>query len=219
MSVSRSASHCILCLKRPEKTHTLATIVFMHIPSDDSNLHKERPRDTRTPSPRSKEGSASVAHAEKLNGPQFLWQLENEANASRIPKPVIPVVLLGGNSKASPVLSPNKLPSLADDPSSSHKNSWKNGVFLTSLLDAGAVDVLDSPMSRYRLQSVLAQAYRESKRDRSKSSPSFEPLSRKTSWMGTPESKPFSYLRETMVSGLMYRICNPDHPEERIDPR
>ncbi|KAI9722463.1 MAG: 3',5'-cyclic-nucleotide phosphodiesterase [Chrysothrix sp. TS-e1954] len=219
VSVSRSASHCILSLQRPEKTHALATIVFMHIPADGSDLHKERPRDTRTPSPRSKDGSPPVAQAEKLNGPQFLWQLETEANAQRISKPVILVVLLGGTLRASPVTSSDKLLASPMERPSSNDDELKNGVYTTSLLDAGAVDVLQSPLSKHRLQSILAQAYRESKRDRVKSSPSFEPLSRKTSWMGTPESKPFSYLRETMVSGLMYRICNPDHPEERIDPR
>ena len=42
---------------------------------------------------------------------------------------------------------------------------------------------------------------------------------RKVSWVGVNEGKPYAYLRETMVSGLMNRICNPEGITlgERID--
>lgn len=44
---------------------------------------------------------------------------------------------------------------------------------------------------------------------------------RKVSWVGVSEAKPYAYLREAMVSGLMNRICNPDGVTlgERIDVR
>ncbi|KAI9810222.1 MAG: 3',5'-cyclic-nucleotide phosphodiesterase [Phylliscum demangeonii] len=43
---------------------------------------------------------------------------------------------------------------------------------------------------------------------------------RKRSWVGVDEQKPHAYLREAMVSGLMDRICNPDHVgDESVDLR
>ena len=44
---------------------------------------------------------------------------------------------------------------------------------------------------------------------------------RKVSWVGVNEAKPYAYLREAMVSGLMNRICNPEGVTlgERIDVR
>lgn len=44
---------------------------------------------------------------------------------------------------------------------------------------------------------------------------------RKVSWVGVNEGKPYAYLREAMVSGLMNRICNPEGVMlgERIDIR
>ena len=42
---------------------------------------------------------------------------------------------------------------------------------------------------------------------------------RKLSWVGVNEAKPYAYLREAMVSGLMGTICNPETVVERIDVR
>ena len=44
---------------------------------------------------------------------------------------------------------------------------------------------------------------------------------RKVSWVGVNEGKPYAYLREAMVSGLMNRICNPGGVTfgERIDTK
>ena len=42
---------------------------------------------------------------------------------------------------------------------------------------------------------------------------------RKLSWVGIDEERPYAYLREVMVSGLMDGICNPDSVAECIDPQ
>lgn len=42
---------------------------------------------------------------------------------------------------------------------------------------------------------------------------------RKLSWVGIDEERPYAYLREVMVSGLMNGICNPDSVGESIDPK
>jgi len=47
----------------------------------------------------------------------------------------------------------------------------------------------------------------------SKEEPSFAlaKRNRKLSWVGLDEERPYAYLREVMVSGLMDGICNPDN--------
>ncbi|CCU82746.1 high affinity cAMP phosphodiesterase/cyclic-nucleotide phosphodiesterase [Blumeria hordei DH14] len=55
-------------------------------------------------------------------------------------------------------------------------------------LEAGAADILASPLQEERLSS-LARA-------------------RKRSWVGMDDQKPYAYLREAMVSGLMDGICH-----------
>ena len=42
---------------------------------------------------------------------------------------------------------------------------------------------------------------------------------RKRSWVGIDEERPYAYLREVMVSGLMDGICNPDTVADCICPR
>ncbi|KAL3419416.1 cyclic nucleotide phosphodiesterase [Phlyctema vagabunda] len=75
-------------------------------------------------------------------------------------------------------------------------------------LDAGAIDVLTSPLLRERLPSLAIHAYRAHK-DASKEHRALLELKRgrKRSWVGLDDQKPYAYLREAMVSGLMDGIC------------
>ena len=78
-------------------------------------------------------------------------------------------------------------------------------------IDVGAHDVLESPLQDERLQSIIVRAYRSHKeaiKDREDSQA--RKRSRKLSWLGNTEDKPYAYLREKMVSELMTGICNPD---------
>jgi 3',5'-cyclic-nucleotide phosphodiesterase len=75
-------------------------------------------------------------------------------------------------------------------------------------LDIGAVDVLPSPVLQERLPSLAVHAYRAHK-DASKEHRAMMDMKRgrKRSWVGVDDQKPYAYLREAMVSGLMDGIC------------
>ncbi|OJD11743.1 hypothetical protein AJ78_07541 [Emergomyces pasteurianus Ep9510] len=78
-------------------------------------------------------------------------------------------------------------------------------------LDAGAVDVLTTPLKAPRLQGLSVRAYKIFKTARKQQwldTAAGRP--KKHSWVGATDHQPYSYLRETMVTKLMKRICNPD---------
>lgn len=93
-------------------------------------------------------------------------------------------------------------------------------VRLTRYVDAGAVDVLTSPMSKSQIQGLAVHAYRVF-REVSREDTAFmaQKQNRKLSWVGVDETKPYAYLREAMVSTLMSGICNPELAGESYDPR
>lgn len=86
-------------------------------------------------------------------------------------------------------------------------------------LDIGAVDVLTSPLSHDRVQGLTIHAYRIFK-DHAKEDTSsvLTKRNRKLSWFGIDEERPFAYLREAMVSGLMIGMCNPETLNDTFDP-
>lgn len=78
--------------------------------------------------------------------------------------------------------------------------------------------MLTSPLSAERVQGLSVHAYRRFKEmSMEESSFLLEKRSRKLSWVGLDEDRPYAYLREVMVSGLMNGICNPETVGESID--
>ncbi len=84
-------------------------------------------------------------------------------------------------------------------------------------LDVGAVDVLTSPLLKERLPSLAIHAYRAHK-DASKEHRALLEMKRgrKRSWVGVDDQKPYAYLREAMVSGLMDGICKLGGDDEPV---
>ncbi|QGA20623.1 hypothetical protein EYB26_008329 [Talaromyces marneffei] len=82
-------------------------------------------------------------------------------------------------------------------------------------IDAGAADVLCQPLYEARVQGLLVHAYRV-RRTARKELTRFLSMkkARKQSWVGVHAEKPYSYLREAMVSKLLESIC---HPEQVIE--
>jgi hypothetical protein len=79
---------------------------------------------------------------------------------------------------------------------------------LRQCLDSGAVDVMASPLHMKTLTTLEIHAYRAHKEALKEQQALLEiRKGRKRSWVGIHEEKPFSYLREAMVSGLMSGIC------------
>jgi hypothetical protein len=92
-------------------------------------------------------------------------------------------------------------------------------VRLSRYLNAGAVDVLSSPLSKDRMHGLAIHAYRLQK-EAAREEASFltNKRNRKLSWVGVDDGKPYAYLREAMVSNLMTGICNPETIGDSIDP-
>lgn len=82
-------------------------------------------------------------------------------------------------------------------------------------IDAGAADVLCQPLHEARVQGLIVHAYRV-RRTARKEMTRFLSIkkARKQSWVGVHAEKPYSYLREAMVSKLLESIC---HPEQVIE--
>lgn len=91
---------------------------------------------------------------------------------------------------------------------------------MSKYLDVGAVDVLTSPLVGERAQALAVHAYRRFKEvSREQSSFLLEKRNRKLSWVGIDEERPYAYLREVMVSGLMNGICNPETVGDSLEHR
>lgn len=89
---------------------------------------------------------------------------------------------------------------------------------LRRCLDSGAVDIMASPLHTKTLTTLEVHAYRAHKEVVKDQQALLEiRRGRKRSWVGIHEEKPFAYLREAMVSGLMSGICRSgEESESRI---
>ncbi|KAL9063084.1 MAG: hypothetical protein Q9157_008434 [Trypethelium eluteriae] len=192
------------------------TILLLDIPYDEEQRNKRRSREPRTPSPNTARRGQheSMTDPPEFYGMRFLLHVAAEQREHAMSRLVIPIVLLSGLQQDLGWMSP-ALPS----PGVPSPQTQNDPIRIIRYLDAGAVDVLTSPISRDRIQSLTAHAYR-TYREHGANESGFlmEKRRRKLSWVGVDETKPYAYLRESMVSGLMGNICNPSNVAESIDP-
>jgi len=88
-------------------------------------------------------------------------------------------------------------------------------------LDAGALDVVKSPLDKAAIMGLTVHAYRIYKKAE-KEQGSFMAQARKgrkQSWVGMEEEKPYAYLREAMVKKLLKGICEPQNVIEDYQHR
>jgi hypothetical protein len=143
-------------------------------------------------------------------GTHLLTHVSSEISSRNFSKLVVPVVMLSGlivNTASSPA------------PSSLDKSLvLSDSARLSRYLNAGAFDVLSSPVSKDRVHSLAIHAYRLQK-EAAREEASFltAKRNRKLSWVGIDDGKPYAYLREAMVSNLMTGICNPETVSDSID--
>jgi hypothetical protein len=144
---------------------------------------------------------------------QLLSHIFSEIQTKTMSRLIVPVVVLSGFERE---WASTNLPS----PSVHGSQVLSDTVRLTRYIDAGAVDVLTSPLSKDHVQGLAVHAYRVYKEVSAKEA-SFLTLkrNRKLSWVGVDDTKPYAYLREAMVSGLMSHICNPESVGEEHDAR
>ena len=88
-------------------------------------------------------------------------------------------------------------------------------------LEAGASDVVKSPLDKAGIMGLTVHAFRVYKTAK-KDQASFMAAARrgrKQSWVGVEEEKPYAYLREAMVKKLLKGICEPQHVIEDYQHR
>lgn len=196
----------------------IPTLVLIDIPYED-NLDHRPSVDARTPSPSSRlqvDGLQDEPEIQEAYGLKLLQWIASEIQYQSLSKLVVPVAVV---SIPDPVTSRRRTMSKSDAPQISYdsfSSSKKSAGLVIPLdqkrtvqyLDVGAVDVLTSPLLKERLPSLGIHAYR-AHRDASKDHRALLEMKRgrKRSWVGVDDQKPYAYLREAMVSGLMDGIC------------
>lgn len=181
------------------------TFVIIDVPYDEEQRLKRLSREPRTPSPTtSRMIRVDNSEPDDIYGTHLLTHISAEILSRNFNKLIVPVVMLTGLDREH---TTSGLPS----PGIHGAKVLTDNVRLSRYLDAGAVDVLSSPLSKDRMHGLVIHAYRLQK-DYAREEASFltSKRNRKLSWVGVDDAKPYAYLREAMVSNLMTGICNPE---------
>lgn len=203
--VCQSGASCIAKLFEIQEASDFdvkPTLVLLDTPSDTPLNPSNRPSPT--------ESHKTDIHApdEDIYGLNLLQKLMTEAHLRGVSKLVVPV----------PIISPiDSLPAAPaeqmTDGAVEHAGAPLGFMPATRklvkrCLDLGAADVIISPLSAKCITSLEICAYR-AHRDATREQQAILEVrrGRKRSWVGVNEEKPFAYLREAMVSGLMSGIC------------
>jgi hypothetical protein len=182
------------------------------VPYDEEQRLKRQSREPRSPSPTLRRRPTSdLPEPDDLYGMHLLQHVSSEIQQRTMTRLVIPIVVLSGMERGM-------VPSTVPSPGA--PSSTLDSVRLVHYLDAGAIDVFTSPISSDSAHGLAVHAYRVY-REVSRESSGFlsERKSRKLSWVGVDEVKPYAYLREAMVSSLMSGICNPETFGDSLDPK
>jgi 3',5'-cyclic-nucleotide phosphodiesterase len=187
---------------------SIPIIVLIDIPHDDP---RDR-RNLRTPSPpvsRRVDSNGDEGTQEPFYGMALLQWISSDMQQNNLSKLVVPVALapVPEQEEAWPLRSPD-----LSQTTSVHLPI--DQALIISYLDVGATDVLTSPIRRERIPSLAVHAYRahrEALKDHELLLQSKR--GRKRSWVGLDDAKPYAYLREAMVSGLMDGICKSGEEE------
>ncbi|KAI9746700.1 MAG: 3',5'-cyclic-nucleotide phosphodiesterase [Claussenomyces sp. TS43310] len=191
------------------------TVVLIDMPSDDALADMERY--ARTPSPTSmRHERASPKRDEpdgRIYGLALLQWIVSDIQPRNLSL-VVPVALLSVSETAE---QSRRAVTRSDSARGAVITTPQNQLRTRRYVDVGAVDVLTNPLLPDRLPSLAIHAYK-AHRDSANSPAALREVKRdrKRSWVGLDEQKPYSYLREAMVSGLMDGICQLDGDQECI---
>lgn len=165
-----------------------------------------------------KEPRLSSSESDELYGMALLHQICAEISTSKLSKLVIPIVMIptihnsihnADGDRRSVSTRPHYMSSGGQNrisTSPNHREKNTSSTMVTSeqvvhCIDAGALDVLLSPLQRNRLDSLVTLGYRalkEASRDRAALLATAR--LRKRSWVGFEDKKPYAYLREEMYA-------------------
>ncbi|KAF4124153.1 3',5'-cyclic-nucleotide phosphodiesterase [Geosmithia morbida] len=221
VQVCGTGSACLSKVFEPYHHHMVEmkpTVVLLDTPNDDSIL-RDYPRPTSsssTTSPSRRRLPASEVHTpdNELQGLDLMQKLIVEARLRNIAKLVVPVPI---------IRQPELEPAPAEPTSTETAQAMTDGAvehqpmssglannrdIIRRCLELGAADVVIGPLSQRCIATLETCAYR-AHRDAIKEHEELLEIKRgrQRSWVGVSDEKPFAYLREAMVSGLMKRIC------------
>lgn len=171
--------------------------------TDDEKIPDEPPSRSRSHSPMSRpESQDAEIHTpdEEVYGLKLLQRIMTEAHLRNLSKMVVPILLIGHSSlETDPTLDGS------DDLTAVRP---VNRRLVLRCLDLGAADVIVRPIHSKCIMSLEIHAHR-ARRDADRERQAILEIrrGRKRSWVGVSDEKPFAYLREAMVSGLMKGIC------------
>ncbi|KXH31010.1 3'5'-cyclic nucleotide phosphodiesterase [Colletotrichum simmondsii] len=191
------------------------TLVLIDVPHDE-RLPRIRSR-SRSPSPHSRPTTADInihTPEEDVYGLKLLQRIMTESHLRSLSKLIVPIPIVS----FSPAEDGSATIPASDDAKPKPSASVDRRLIIRCL-DLGAVDVIISPLHLKCITSLEIHAYRAHKDAAREQQEMLEVRrGRKRSWVGVNEEKPFSYLREAMVSGLMRGICRSgaDSDDDRI---
>ncbi|KAF9875603.1 3'5'-cyclic nucleotide phosphodiesterase [Colletotrichum karsti] len=195
------------------------TLVLIDVPYDE-RLPKFRSK-SRSPSPHSRPTTADVdihTPEEEVYGLKLMQRVMTEAHLRSITKLIVPIPIVSFSSlEAAHDFSQTN--GGAIDEAKTKSPPAVDRRLIIRCLDLGAVDVIISPLHAKCITSLEIHAYRAHKDAAREQQEMMEVRrGRKRSWVGVNEEKPFAYLREAMVSGLMRGICRSgaDSDDDRI---
>lgn len=190
------------------------TLILIDVP--DSDHWDELRASARTPSPMSTrqlsiDPPKPDDPAEKFYGTALLQWITSDIQQNQLSRLFVPIVLcstpihsgrqVDKDSRASNIISLDQ------------KRTMK-------LIDHGAIDVCPNPIPEARVPGLAVHAYRAHKDIMKEHSATMEQKrGRKRSWVGLDDQKPYAYLREAMVAGLMDGICRLEPDDTPYDQR
>ena len=193
------------------------TIVLIDTPYDEQVFETPTSRDHSPHSRPWEDERAESIPEEDLYGLKLLERIVYETHLRNLSRLVVPIPIVSFPLLQSPPADngtsneKNRLAYanyLSEKPDPEANGTLTNRALLRKCLDSGEIDVMASPLHIKTLTSLEVHAYRAHKKA-AKEQQSYLEIrrGRKRSWVGVHEEKPFSYLREAMVSGLMNGIC------------
>ena len=179
--------------------------------------------DTLFTPPTLKRQTTFSAENDESYGLQLLSRITSDLQVDEGAKLVVPVALVRQKRKdsAPSLVNParNSYPgkdaltrlNLEDRPSPIDSN------MMLQCLDAGALDVVPSPLNNEKIMGLTVHAYRLYKGAKKQQSAFLASASefiaaarrRKQSWVGIEEEKPYAYLREAMYASKIYYEFDP----------
>lgn len=184
----------------------------------ENELENEKIRDSHTQTlsiPRIRGRPGTLGESKGFYGLSLLTQISDAISQANLSKLIVPIAMLPTRGTESPDgrgttgSHPRQFASGGSNRASGNTgttetvNQEMNATIepraLLHCLDAGAVDVLTSPLQHSRVKGLPVLAYRAYK-DTCQERTTFLATKslRKRSWVGFEERKPFAYLREDM---------------------